>query len=249
MSVPEMPYYDASLPSQYQVYMSTFTMDTFFSSFLEAAAIKGWINSSMIPADSPVQLTTNGMNTYLPGIEAYYGPDLPVDIKFQVLELGDFTVQENNPNLGGVVTLQLEFWVETAPGVKELATSMTLVDTAFHFTVLVNDMVISMNLGTVNVDKITINYCSFGNLSAFTLKVELNNFFRIFTPVINRKLAKHPVTFPSNIFGMFLLSDLTIGYFNDYLYLGFTPTFIGLPPFHHATTKALSVEELLQIVQ
>ena len=128
---------------------------------------------------------------------------------------------------------------------------MTLIDTKFQFTVFVNDMVVTMNLGTVNVDKITINYCSFGTLSAFTLKVELNNFFRIFTPVINRKLAKHPINFPSNIFGMFLLSDLTIGYFNDYLYLGFTPTFIGLPPIPHfeARHRTFSVEELLQLAQ
>ena len=115
---------------------------------------------------------------------------------------------------------------------------MTLIDTVFHFTALVDNMVITLSLGNINVDKITVNYCSFGKLSALTLKVELNNFFRLFTPVINHALTKHTVTFPSNFFGLFMLSDLTLGYYNSYLYLGFTPTFIP---------RALKVEQLLTI--
>ena len=102
-------------------------------------------------------------------------------------------------------------------------------------------MAISINLGNVNVDKVTVNSCSFGKLSALTLKLELNNFFRIFTPEINHVLAKHPVEFPSNIFGIFLLSDLTLGYFNNYIYAGATPTFI--PP--KSIEATIQVEKLL----
>lgn len=103
-------------------------------------------------------------------------------------------------------------------------------------------MKISINLGNVNVDKITVNYCSFGKLSALTLKVELNNFFRIFTPVLNRKLATHLITFPSNIFGVLTLSDLTLGYFNNYIYAGFTPTFIP------RAMAPLEVERMLSLI-
>ena len=71
-----------------------------------------------------------------------------------------------------------------------------MTDTTFLFTALINNMAISINLGNVNVDKVTVNSCSFGKLSALTLKLELNNFFRIFTPEINHVLAKHPVEFP-----------------------------------------------------
>lgn len=105
---------------------------------------------------------------------------------------------------------------------------MSLIDLNFAFTVLVNNMTVFMTLGTVNVDKVTINSCSFGKLSAILMKTELNNFFRLFTPKINAALQLHPFTVPSNVFGIFMLSNLTIGYFNSYLYLGMTPTF--LPP-------------------
>ena len=116
---------------------------------------------------------------------------------------------------------------------------MTLIDTQFYFTALIDNMTIDINIGNVNVDKITVNSCSFGKLSALALKVELNNFLRIFTPQINRMLAKHAVTFPSNIFGIFLLSDLTLGYFNNYIYAGATPTFIA------PKMQVLKVQELL----
>ena len=142
--------------------------------------------------------------------------------------------------MGGMTTVTLEFWVETSETMRELATSMTLIDTQFSFTALVENMVITLNLGSINVDKITVNYCSFGKLNALTLKVELNNFFRMFMPAINHKLAKHPVTFPSNMFGIFMLSDLTIGYYNDFVYLGFTPTFIP---------RTLAVEKMLNMIQ
>jgi len=103
---------------------------------------------------------------------------------------------------------------------------MTLIDTKFSFTVFVNNMTVNAQLGNTNVDKITVNSCAFGNLSALLLKTELNNFFRVFTPIINRDLQTHTFTVPSNVFGIFTLSNLTIGYYNNYIYLGLTPTFI-----------------------
>jgi hypothetical protein len=142
--------------------------------------------------------------------------------------------------MGGITTVTLEFWAQTSLTTQELATSMTLIDTKFSFTVLVNNMTINAQLGTTNVDKITVNSCAFGNLSALLLKTELNNFFRVFTPIINKDLQLHTFTVPSNIFGIFILSNLTIGYYNNYIYLGMTPTFI---------VPALAVEKKLAFYQ
>lgn len=114
---------------------------------------------------------------------------------------------------------------------------MTLVDLNFAFTVLIENMTVFMTLGTVNVDKVTINSCSFGHLSTLLMKTELNNFFRLFTPRINATLQQNPFTVPSNVFGIFILSNMTIGYFNSYLYLGMTPTF--LPPASHPIMEQL----------
>lgn len=103
-------------------------------------------------------------------------------------------------------------------------------------------MTVFMNLGTVNVDKVIINSCSFGKLSALLMRTELNNFFRLFTPVINGDLQNHPFQVPSNVFGVFVLSELTIGYFNDYLYIGMTPTFVAPGPAEPIMEQLLMVQ-------
>jgi hypothetical protein len=59
-------------------------------------------------------------------------------------------------------------------------------------------------------------------------------------PFINKNLLSHSFTVPSNIFGIFILSNLQIGYYNNYIYLGMTPTFIA---------PALAVENLLSFNQ
>jgi hypothetical protein len=105
--------------------------------------------------------------------------------------------------MSGVTTLELEFWVETATGTKEMAASMRLIDTQFAFSALINDMTLAISLSKVNINSVTILSCAFGKLSALTIKVEMNNFFRIFMPSLNNFLAKRTLTFPSNFFGIF----------------------------------------------
>lgn len=97
----------------------------------------------------------------------------------------------------------------------------------FKFTALVENMDVSLNITKVNIDNVDVVSDTFGRLSGLTIKVELNNAFRIGLPEFNVVLAKHTISIPSNIFGLFVLSDLTLGYHDDYIYAGATPTFIG----------------------
>jgi len=105
-------------------------------------------------------------------------------------------------------------------------------------------MNVSINLDKINIDKVNIVSSTFGHLSALTIKVELNNGLRIGIPIINRKLAAHQLTFPSNIFGIFLLSDLTLGYHDNYIYAGATPTFVG-PSRIDKTAPVMGVREAI----
>lgn len=57
-------------------------------------------------------------------------------------------------------------------------------------------------------------------------------------PVINGHLSKKPITVPHNIFGIFELHDLTLGYYDDYIYAGATPIFL-----------APGTEEVLELIQ
>lgn len=231
VSIPTMPSFDLLKPEGYQNYVSTFTMDTFGAAITEETPLGGMVNGAYT-----TEITTSMLNALLPGIESYYG-DVPVAVHFSITKLGSFNVLEANPQINALATMTLEFWAQTPTG-PQLATSMTLVDTFFGFTITVVDMTMNLQLATTNVDKITVNSCAFGKLSTILLKTELNNFFRVFTPIINRDLSAKTFTVPSNVAGVFELTKLTLGYYTNYLYVGFTPVFI---------TPATAVEEQLAL--
>jgi len=70
--------------------------------------------------------------------------------------------------------------------------------------------------------------CTFGKLSGLLIKTELNNGFRLFQSSINAFLARKTIPMPRNILGLFELTNLTLGYYDSYLYVGYTPVF--MPP-------------------
>ena len=127
-----------------------------------------------------------------------------------------------------MATMDLLVWAEKADGTRELATSLTLKDTAFGFSAIVTDMLLGVQITQVASSTVIVNSCAFGNLSALKLKLELNNFFKVELPTINSNLQTMEISVPSNIGGIFELHNLTLGYYDNYLYAGATPIF--LPP-------------------
>ena len=129
--------------------------------------------------------------------------------------------------MSGTTSLDLQFWVEKADSTKELACELSLSDMDFDFSALVTDMNITLNITKINIDKVDIVSDTFGKLSALTLKLKLNNGFRIMLPLLNVFLSKFNISIPSNIFGIFELSNLNLDYFDGYIYAGATPTFLA----------------------
>lgn len=140
--------------------------------------------------------------------------------------------------MSGVATFELEFWVEKADDTREMAASLRLIDTDFSFTATVTDMRLLISLAKVNVTNVSVLSCAFGKLSAILIRTELNNFFRLFTPSINSFLARKTIPMPKNILGLFELTNLTLGYYDSYLYAGYTPVF--MPPGQLEQFKAVA---------
>lgn len=84
-----------------------------------------------------------------------------------------------------------------------------------------------LQIAQVKSSNVSIPFCSWGSLNALKLKIELNNFLLLEMNHINNWLDTMPITIPSQVGGLFLLSDLTIEYFDNYIYAGATPTFIA----------------------
>jgi hypothetical protein len=88
IAIPDMPAHLNTRSEGYQTYISTWSIDSILASFLEVSAIKFWVNSASIPDKAPFDITTTTLNAFLPGIQGYYGADLPVDVHVQIFELG-----------------------------------------------------------------------------------------------------------------------------------------------------------------
>jgi hypothetical protein len=168
------------------------------------------------------------MKLVFPGIENFYGPNIPLDIHLKVKSLGSFDITASDNVMAGLATIDMELWADKLDGTREIAASITLGDLAFGFSVLINDMIVAAQITEVYSTTVTVNSCTFGKLSALKLKLELNKGFKIAQPIINEKLAAMTIAVPSNIAGIFELHNLTLGYYDDYLYAGATPIF--LPP-------------------
>lgn len=86
VAVPDMPCRVTEDPSKMQAFASTYSIDSFFQSGLEVMPLSGWYNSTSV--------TTDTLNTLLPGIKSKYGSGVPVYMNFNVESIKDITVEE-----------------------------------------------------------------------------------------------------------------------------------------------------------
>lgn len=229
-----MPYHDETYAAGFQAFVSSYSIDTLATSFLEVDEISGFFNSTEVPSISPLPLTTTTVDLLMPGIADYYGADLPVDVHFKILSFKNFTVN-SNPYMKIQGSMNMQFYVEMPDGTFPMAADIDLDDLTFTFTVAIQNMNLTANISNLNIGSISENSCSFGDLHTLQMKVELNNVFRIIMPSINKFLSKKTVMVPNQIGGLFELSDLYLAYYDNYLYAGATPTFI--PPTSQVVTE------------
>lgn len=160
---------------------------------------------------------------------------MPVDIHFKIEGFGNVGITEDTQVMDGSMDVQTQWWVNLADGSRVMAAQVTLVDFSVGFTAIVTNMVVALNIDKIKDTKVQVDSCAYGTVNAFIFKQKLNLFFTTFKVFINGWLAGLQIEVPSDIAGIFELSDLYIEYYNDYIYAGATPTFIG----NHVEAAAL----------
>ena len=227
---PTMPYKDPAIPSELQAFVSAESVNSLFSSFLEVHPIAGWFNSTEIPAGSKFSLNTGFLDKAFKGMSDYYGPDCPVDVQFELKSIHDFAVAADKEDLTLFGDIDLKFWVESVNG-TELAVDISITNFEFQGSVMiVNETELQANITMLKVKNIAVNSCAFGTIGTFKLKMGLNVALAVAAPAIAKKIDSF--TIPSSILGYFEISDIIIAYYDGYLGVGATPTFIPppLPP-------------------
>lgn len=210
------------------------------TSYLEATDLAGWFNAEDVPAGSKFALTTTTLDKAFKGISDFYGPDLPVDIHYEVSNLYDFAITEA-PGITLFADLDVQFWVEGANG-KELAADIAIEKFEFQGDIsIVNGYDMNANITKLQVHSIDVKSCAFGDISAFKLKMELNVGLAVIAPTIAKKI--NSIELPSDLAGIFTLSDLIVAYYDGYIGVGATTTFIAppLPPAPVDATAASTI--------
>jgi len=83
-----------------------------------------------------------------------------------------------------------------------------------------------------------------------TERVLLNKYIDRTLPLLNEELQAYQIEFPSNIAGIFELSDLNLNYHDGYVYVGATPTFISPSDVYEevfAVTRAKNAEFMAMV--
>jgi len=144
-----------------------------------------------------------------------------VDVK----SVTNFTVSSEREEMDVIAEVELQFYVNTEAGELEYAAGLNLANLKFGFQALTDNMKLTFALTQLNVGTVEVLECSWGRLSAASIKLKINNGFRLAKPLINKLLAAHAIQFPHEVLGLFQLTELVITYYDDYIYVGMTPAF------------------------
>jgi hypothetical protein len=123
----------------------------------------------------------------------------------------------------------MKFWVNVNSTYKEIAVDFVIQGLDSKFSALVVDKSkIQFNVSTFEIGAIKILSTTFGDVNLDLLTQLLNKGIEFGLSYFNDYLATLKVQVPTNLFGLFQLSDLTLKYHDNYVEAGLTPTF--LPP-------------------
>ena len=162
-----MPYKDPAQPAQFQVFLSDAAVNAAFSSLLEAHPVNGWLNSTEVPSSAPISLTTGFLDKAFKGIAAYYGPDQPVNVFYNLTHLDGFTVTAGNQEVSMEAGARLQFYVETTNGTTDLAVDLDLSKIVADATILIDGFNVTGNFTKLKVQTLAVNSCSFGKIGTF----------------------------------------------------------------------------------
>ena len=236
-SWPEMPYKVDSEPSGIQVFISEQSVNAALTALLEKHPVDVWLNATMVPASSKLQLNTGALEKVLPGISDYYGANQTVNVRVNVTDVYDATFLEGKETVGLNADWNMKIYVDTVNGTTDLAADLTFTKMIADASILIDGYNVTGNFTKLKVSTITVNSCAFGTISTFKLKMEINVGLAVAAVPINKALSS--LVIPETVLGVFTLSDLVIDYYDGFLFGGATPTFIA--PTEYTIEKMLGL--------
>ncbi len=167
----------------------------------------------------------------LPGMLSTYGKNKQVKLEYKVEDFGDFRSRFAKPYMIATATVNLRFWVVTAPNTEELAVELNL----YNITnkVFINEkpeLRMSLMIGEFRLHGVEVVESQIGMLNPNTIRLKLNTVNSVIVTLTNIILKDFEVQMPNKILGgLFDLKQLHLEYFDGYIYAGVTPVYVQPP--------------------
>ena len=225
---PSMPFKNNTHLDTLQTFISMQSIDSFFESYLDVHEGPGWYNETQLPPPLDFTLTTQDLNIMLPGMTNTYGKNKQVKLEYKVEDFGDFRSRFAKPYMIATATVNLRFWVVTAPEQEELAVELNL----YNITnkVFLNekpDLRMSLMIGEFRLHGVEIVDSRIGMLNPNTIRLKLNTVNSVIVTLSNIILQQWEVQIPNSMLGgLFHLTNLHLEYFDGYIYAGVTPMYV-----------------------
>jgi len=186
---PEMPYKVDSEASGIQVFISEESVNSALTALLEKHPVDVWLNSTLVPATSPIQLNTGSLEKVFPGISAYYGANQTANVRVNVTNVYGATFTEGKETVGLNADWNMKIYVDTVNGTTDLAADLTFTKMIADASILIDGYNVTGNFTKLKVSQIAVNSCGFGTISTFKLKMEINVGLAIAAVPINKALS------------------------------------------------------------
>ena len=176
-------------------------------------------------------MTTTGLSRYIDGIDKIFGEDVPIDAAFKLVNAYDFDSSQSQRKASMKGDLCLVLVVNYQNGTTIDAYSFEFQDINIEYSILIDNMTAKGRIDDLFVNKIFIKSDYFEEGEHFDvsiLKVAFNSAFEFGMYYFNSYFDEYAYEIPCMLLRTFKLSDLTLNYYDHYIQIGATPTFI--PP-------------------
>lgn len=167
------------------------------------------------------------------GLARHYGPDSLASIELEITKMTDFAISETDQSVALSISVNVRVFVVVEEDFRELAVDINIDNIRAVFAFKIDQMRVSVNLLSLQLsnEDMTLQSCAWPNPKLNLIQQLAQDFLDPETDVLadlNAYIAENVwLELPDQIGGLFKLSELTIAYHNDYLFIGATPTFIA----------------------
>jgi hypothetical protein len=217
----EMPFHYKGINSTWQLFLSTYLMEHFADTLLNAAPYQyymGWNDMN----DTMLEFTTTNLDAFFPQLQLHYGFNKPVDLNFQILSAKNFRSKKQTRTLSFNLDMACQALLHKDDGTFEQIGLLEWYNGTAEIHIYSEGMLFNGTVSRLEFNDTysTTDYYPTYRQSNFTINIALYGL----ASTIEYYLYKGEIAVPSQ-WGYFNMQDLFLDYFDNYIGFGITPIF------------------------